>query len=188
MLTQVRKSSNRRLTVALVVVALLILGRGIARAADPPRGGELPALVRQIKVLPDKAPDCSGLKSIAETATRGCKTNDAKGVALYNFVLLTHYHFHSANEDGGTPALKVINCYGWGLCGNTAAVLSALWRQLGWGWRFVCWPGHTTVEARYDGRLHYFDTFLKWYVWMPDGKGGWTVAGEEDILKNRKDL
>ncbi len=66
--------------------------------------------------------------------------------------------------------------------------MSALWRQLGWGWRFVGWPGHTTVEARYDDRWHYLDAFLKWYVWMPDGKGGWTVAGEEDILKNRKEL
>ena len=31
------------------------------------RAADGPATVRQIKVLPDKAPDCSSLKSIAET-------------------------------------------------------------------------------------------------------------------------
>ncbi len=183
-----KKSSNRWLSVAPVVGVVLALRPEVALAAGPPAMGDTPALVRQIKVLPDKAPDCSSLKSIAETVTRGCKTNDAKAIAIYNFMLLSHYHFFAATEDGGIPALKEINVYGWGLCGGTHAIESALWRQLGWGWRFVLWPGHTTVEARYDGRLHYFDAFLKWYVWMPDGKGGWTVAGEEDILHNRKQL
>jgi hypothetical protein len=141
MFARIKKSSHR-LTAGLLVVAVLALGWGMADAADAGAGGEAPAVVRQIKVLPDKAPDCSSLKSIAETVTRGCNTNDAKGVALYNFVLLTHYHYFSANEAGGIPALKEINCYyGWGLC-----------------------------EARYENRWHYFDPFLKWYVWMPDGK------------------
>ncbi len=186
MCTRIKKSSNRWLNFALIVAAVLVLGPGAGHATDLPPGPEAPGAVKQVKVLPDKAPDCTSLKSIAETVTRGCKTNDAKAIAIYNFMLLSHYHFFAATEDGGVPALKEINVYGWGLCGGTHAIESALWRQLGWGWRFVCWPGHTTVEARYDGRLHYFDAFLKWYVWMPDGKGGWTVAGEEDILKNRK--
>jgi hypothetical protein len=159
-----------------------------ARATDLPPGPEAPGAVKQVKVLPDKAPDCSSLKSIAETVTRGCKTNDAKAIAIYNFMLLTHYHGVEPSEDGGVPALKDINCYGWATCGATHIVESALWRELGWGWRFVLWPGHTTVEAIYDGRRHYFDAFLKFYVWMPDGKGGQTVAGEEDIVKNQKAL
>ena len=178
----------RALVGASVAVAAVALAVARGRAADQPGAGEMSGLVEQIKVLPDRAPDCSSLKSIAETVTRGCKTNDAKAIAIYNFMLLSHYHFFAPTEDGGVPALKEINVYGWALCGGTHAIESALWRQLGWGWRFVLWPGHTTVEARYDGRLHYFDAFLKWYVWMPHGKGSWTVAGEEDILKNRKQL
>ena len=188
MLEKIKRSRARQFIVTFVVVAFLASGRWAARAADPPAGGDTPALVRQIKVLPDKAPDCSSLKSIAETVTRGCKTNDAKAIAIYNFMLLTHYHGVEPSEDGGVPALKDINCYGWATCGATHIVESALWRELGWGWRFVLWPGHTTVEAIYDGRRHYFDAFLKFYVWMPDGKGGQTVAGEEDILKNQKAL
>ena len=159
-----------------------------ARATDLPPGPEAPGTVKQVKVWPDQAADCSSLKSIVDTVTRGCKTNDAKAIAIYNFMLLSHYHCPEASEDGGIPALKDINCYGWATCGATHSVQSALWRELGWNWRFVLWPGHTTVEAVYDGRRHYFDAFLKFYTWMPDGKSGQTVAGEEDILKNQKQL
>ena len=67
---------------------------------------------------------------------------------------------------------------------------SALWRELGWEWRFVGWPGHTTVEAYYDKRWHYLDVFLKFYTWMPDPKhpGKRTIAGQDDIQANPKDL
>jgi len=144
--------------------------------------------VRAIKVQTDKAPDCTSLKSIADTVTRGCSNNDARAVAILNFMLFTFYHQPYANEDGGIPALKAINCYGWGVCGGTHAVQSALWSQLGWGWRFVGWPGHTTVEAEYDGHWHYLDAFYKYYAWMPDGKGGQIIASEQDLLNNKKEL
>ena len=107
--------------------------------------------VSGIKVLPDKAPDCSSLKAIVESVTRGCKTNDEKAIAIYNFMRLTHYHRAYPSEAGGIPVLKEINCYGWSLCGGLHAEESALWREMGWNWRFVGWPGHTTVEAYYDG-------------------------------------
>ena len=81
---------------------------------------------------------------------------------------LSHYHFAYPGEPGGLPVLKEINCYGWSLCGGLHAEESALWRQLGWGWRFVGWNGHTTVEANYDGKWHYLDVFLKFYAWKPD--------------------
>lgn len=113
------------------------------------------AQVARIKVQPDLAPDCSSLKAIAESVTRGCKTNDAKAIAICNFALLTHYRQPEAAEPGGIPAIKEINNDGWCVCGAAHSVMSAVWRQLGWGWRFVCWPGHATVEARYDDRWHY---------------------------------
>jgi hypothetical protein len=132
--------------------------------AEPSPAGQ----VSQIKVVNDKAPDCSTLKSIVESVTRDCKTNDDKAIALYNFMRLTHYHRAYPSEAVGIPVLKEIHCYGWSLCGGLHAEQSALWRELGWDWRFVGWPGHTTVEAFYDGRWHYLDVFLKFYAWMPD--------------------
>lgn len=40
-------------------------------------------MVVQIKVLPDKAPDCSSLKSMVDSTTRECKTNAVKAVSQF---------------------------------------------------------------------------------------------------------
>lgn len=143
-------------------------------------------VAKRIKVLADKAPDCSSRKAIVESVTRGCKTNDEKAIAIYNFCKLAWYHRQYPNEPGGVAALKMINVYGWSLCGGQHSALSSLWVAAGWQHRFVGWPGHTTVEVNYDGRWHYFDTFLKFYCWMqdPNAPGGRTVAGQGDIASN----
>ena len=167
-----------RMAFALAALTLTHLS-----AATPPDGK-----VHRIKILADKAPDCSSLKSIVESVTRGCKTNDEKAIALYNFMAVSHYHLNYPSEKGGVGALKEINVYGWSLCGGLHAVQASLWREMGWKWRFVGWsdPGHTTVEVFYDGRWHYFDVFLKFYAWTPDPKapGGRTVASQADIAAN----
>lgn len=176
---------------ALTAAIFLGFGPMLANSAEPASStGTAPGLVRGIKVLPDKAPDCTTLKSIVETVTRGCKTNDEKAIAIYNFMRLTHYHRAYPSEPGGIPVLKEINCYGWSLCGGLHAEQSALWREMGWDWRFVGWPGHTTVEAFYDGRWHYLDVFLKFYAWMPDpnNPAGRTIAGQDDLASNPDDL
>jgi hypothetical protein len=176
-----------RLSLFVGLCACLCLFVGAALHAAEPTA---PATVGQIKVVNDKAPDCTTLKTIVESVTRGCKTNDDKAIALYNFMRLTHYHRAYPSEPTDIPVLKEINCYGWSLCGGLHAEQSALWRELGWDWRFVGWPGHTTVEAFYDGRWHYLDVFLKFYTWMPDPNhpGQRTIAGQDDILANPKEL
>ncbi len=168
---------------SIIITASLIGTAHAQTAALKPAG-----LVQQIKVLPDQAPDCTSLKTIAESVTRGCHNNDAKAIAIYNFMQLTHYHRQYPSEPGGLPVLKEIHCFGWSLCGGLHAEQSALWRELGWDWRFVGWNGHTTVEAQYDDRWHDLDVFLKFYGWMPDGKGGRTIAGEDDLNNNAQSL
>jgi hypothetical protein len=162
----------------------VIYASSTARADEPSRQA---ATVRQIKVLADRAPDCSSLKAVVASVTRGCKTNDEKAIALYNFMLLSHYHQNYPDEKG-VGALKEINVYGWSLCGGLHTVQGALWREMGWPWRYVGWnnPGHTTIEAQYDGRWHYLDVFLRFYTWMPDSKapGGRTIAGQDDLKAN----
>ncbi|VTU00783.1 CARDB domain lipoprotein, putative OS=Geobacter metallireducens (strain GS-15 / ATCC 53774 / DSM 7210) GN=Gmet_1998 PE=1 SV=1 [Gemmataceae bacterium] len=169
-----------------LVLGCCLVPRVWASGAEPAPAG----LVSRIKVVSDKAPDCTSLKSIAESVTRGCRTNDEKAIAIYNFMRLTHYHRAYPSEGTDIPVLKEINCYGWSLCGGLHAEQSALWRELGWNWRFVGWPGHTTVEAFYDDRWHYLDVFLKFYTWMPDPKnpGRRTIAGQDDIAADPKAL
>ena len=164
------------------IAAALMAAEPVA-SPPPPPDVTIEGWVNAVKVLPDKAPDCSSLKRIAETVTRDCKTNDEKAVAIYNFMLLSHYHRAYPSEPGGIPVLKEINTYGWSLCGGLHSEQSALWRELGWDWRFVGWSGHTTVEAQYDNKWHYLDAFLKFYAWMPDAgaPGGRTIAGEDDL-------
>jgi hypothetical protein len=184
---------TRGLSVLAVVnlVLLVFSATGFSQGGAAPGGSTPRAEVRQIKVQPDLAPDCSSLKSIAESVTRGCANNDEKAVAIYNFMILSHYHLQYPSEKG-LSALKLINVYGWSLCGGLHSVQSALWRELGWKWRFVGWskPGHTTVEAEYDGTWHYLDAFLKYYAWMPDPKapGGRRIAGLDDLQKDSKAL
>jgi len=142
--------------------------------------------LRNVKVVNDRAPDCSSLKSIVDTVTRGCKTDDERVIAIYNFCRYNHYHHAYPTEPGGISALKFINVYGWGLCGGQHAVMSALWEAAGYKWRFRGWRGHTTVEVFYGGRWHYLDTFLKFYAWMPDPQspGGRTIADQESLKAN----
>jgi hypothetical protein len=187
--------SIRRIGLACVLVAAGAATTGWSAegtAGKAPTAGDvkLDGWVSAVKALPDKAPDCSSLKTIAETVTRGCKTNDEKAVAIYNFMILSHYHRQYPSEPGGVPVLKEINTYGWSLCGGLHSEESALWRELGWDWRFVGWNGHTTVEAKYDDKWHYLDAFLKFYAWMPDpaAPGGRTIAGEDELTKNSQSL
>lgn len=166
----------------------ILLSCRTAANADPAddQSSQLPkAMVHRIKMTSDKAPDCSSLKSIVESVTRGCKTNDERAIAIYNFVRMALYHRDYPREEGGIAAIKLINSYGWSLCGGLHTVQAALWRELGWPWRYIGWtsPGHTTVEAQYDGRWHYLDVFLKVYVWKTaaDAPGGRTIASQADI-------
>jgi len=139
-----------------------------------------------IKVVSDKAPDCSSLEALVASISRECKTDDEKAIAIYNACRYLYYHHAYPSEPGGLGALKFLNVYGWGLCGGQHSVLAAVWEKAGFKWRYRGWPGHTTVECFYGGRWHYFDTFLKFYCWMPDpnAPGGRTVAGQQDIKAN----
>jgi len=169
----------KSLHVALFCCLLGLVIAGHPAVAEP---------VGDIKIVNDRAPDCSSLKSIVESVTRGCRTDDQRAIAIYNFCRYDHYHHAYPNEPGGISALKLINVYGWGLCGGQHTVQAALWEAAGYPWRYRGWssPGHTTVEVFYGGRWHYLDTFLKFYAWMPDpqGAGGRTIASQEDIKTN----
>ncbi len=165
---------------------------GAGEAAKVASGGNAShgpgATLQDIRVLNDRAPDCSSLKAIVDSVTRGCRNDDQRAIAIYNFCRYAYYHHAYPTEPGGISALKMINVYGWGLCGGQHTVMAALWDAAGYPWRYRGWssPGHTTVEVQYGGRWHYLDTFLKFYTWMPDPNDPKrrTIAGQEDIRAN----
>ena len=137
-------------------------------------------LVKAIKVLPDKAPDCSTLKTMVDSITRECKTNDAKMIAINNFMRIATYH----RADPWTPAMRNFTNFGWALCGGLAGYQQALYAQVpGWAWRGVSVPGHNMSEAKYDGTWHWVDCFTKFYCWRqdPNAPNGRTIACHTDI-------
>ena len=166
-----------RRTVAFVAAGI-VLCVGAAPGAPPVPVAS--GLVKAIKVVPDKAPDCSTLKAIVDSVTRECKTNDEKMIAINNFMRIATYH----RADNWTPAMKNFTNYGWALCGGLAGYQEALYAQVpGWAWRSVSVPGHNMSEAKYDGTWHWVDCFTKFYCWRqdPGAPNGRTVACHTDI-------
>jgi hypothetical protein len=134
------------------------------------------------KVTTDKTVDNSSLEAILQDAFRlsGAKTNDEKAIAIYDYLHAAIFHHAYPNEKApqSVGPLKVLNVYGWGLCGGQHTVLKALFETAGFTVRYRGWQGHTTIETQYDGKWHYFDVFLKCYFWTKDKQ---TIAGQDDI-------
>jgi hypothetical protein len=151
-----------------------------ARAADVAPAGE----VRAIRVIADRAADCSSLSNIVASVTRDCKNNDEKMVALNNFMRISHYHRSYPPGEWGNP--KWFTNYGWSLCGGLAALQISLYQQIpGWGWRGVHVPGHNMSEAFYDDSWHWVDAFTKFYCWRPaTNAAGRAIASHHDIRAN----
>jgi len=136
-------------------------------------------LVRQIKVLPDQAPDCIVMKTIADSVHSWLsEPTDAKPSRSTIFMQLTHYHRAYLGEPGGLPVLKEIHCYGWSLLRRTARRTVGDLAELGWDWRFV------VLERPHDRRGEYGTTaalpgrvpqVLRLDAGWP---GGRTIAGE----------
>ncbi|MCY3022591.1 MAG: hypothetical protein NTW87_26725 [Planctomycetota bacterium] len=138
--------------------------------------------VDAFKVTTDKTVDASSLETLVQDVFRlsGAKTNDEKGIAIYNYLHAAIFHRSYPNEKApqSVGPLKVLNVYGWGLCGGQHTVLKALFETAGWQVRYRGWQGHTTIETQYDGKWHYYDVFLKCYYWNKDKS---SVAGQDDI-------
>src|SRR5208282_4673020 len=143
------------------------------------------AEVKGLKVTTDKTIDSSSLGSIVKQVVdrSGAKTNDEKAIAIYEYLHNTIFHwaYPTENAPQSVGPLKVINAYGWGLCGGQHTVLKALYETAGWECRYVGWDGHTTIEVKYDGKWHYFDVFLKCYYWTKDKSH---VASQEEIAND----
>jgi hypothetical protein len=147
--------------------------------------GSLDAAVEAVKVTTDRTVDASSLETIVADVIRlaDATSDDEKGIALYNYLnqVLFHHAYACEKKPRSVGPLKVINVYGWGLCGGEHTVMKALFETAGWPVRYRGWsdPAHTTVEAQYGGRWHYYDVFLKGYWWTRDRS---TIAGQDDIV------
>ena len=120
------------------------------------------------KVLPDRAVDTSSPQAIVDSVLKLGMTQQARFLALYDFYRRMVFHHRYIGEDR-RDLLKVINSYGYQLCGSQAAAFSVLLRVAGFDTRIAHvsaegYGTHTVVEVEYDGAWHVCDTMTSFYV------------------------
>ena len=97
------------------------------------------------------------------------KTGQELAVAIWEFMVDPEegiYHFWTPLERGHnrkvTDPLKLLNVFGWCLCGTNANIMADLFRQVGLpDGRAVHINGHVVPEAFYDDAWHLLDADLR---------------------------
>ncbi|MFH1708338.1 MAG: hypothetical protein ABIF71_10555 [Planctomycetota bacterium] len=136
---------------------------------------------KNIRIVSDHCPDFYDTRTMAAWAVKDAKTDTEKVLAIYDLYRSMTYHLQYPQEpDAHVGTLKLLNAYGWTLCGGQASCLITLYEDAGFKTRYRGWssPGHTTMEVYYGNAWHYVDSFLKFVAFRPDG----TIASQEEII------
>ncbi|MHC4399522.1 MAG: Ig domain-containing protein [Planctomycetota bacterium] len=97
------------------------------------------------------------LEEVVAEATRGYTAPDDRARAIWEYQ--RRQRFHACTWDAEcNDALKVLNIYGYTLCGNEAHVINDLWKTAGFRTRRGRPIGHVVCEVFYDGRFHLMDS------------------------------
>ncbi|MFO7897509.1 MAG: hypothetical protein R6V58_00440 [Planctomycetota bacterium] len=149
-------------------------------------------MARNLKLIDAGDVDATDLRSLVATATKGCKTDREKMVALWAYIAhRPYYHWCEARENPeGTTELGVVfdpiaafNVHGTTICYQVADVLANLGDAGGIKTRTRSVPGHKVMEAFYDGAWHLFDAQydLQSYFVADDGK---TIISLAELCKD----
>ena len=151
-----------------------------------------PAGAAGIVVNTDRSINCATLETIATDVTRGCRTDQEKAIAVYNFMIrmiyMPDHPWRPVERINGKlrfPAdpLKYITVYGCCGCGPQARVFGSLLGAAGLEARLLN-PGfgHVSNEVKWDGKWHWMDVWLPAYV--TDGTGG--IYSYDEIMADRE--
>lgn len=133
-------------------------------------------------------PDFHSLEAILASPPFAGKTGEALVLAIYDYFTDRTdgvWHFWAMDERDGDPVgwsnvqdpVKLLNCYGWMLCGQNAAMLQGLYRAAGLPSRIRGLPGHTVCEVFFDGRWHILDVDMWTWFRTPEGH----LAGIDEL-------
>ena len=103
-----------------------------------------------------------------------------RAMALWTFQRSHRYHATPGDSDNKDP-VKMLNGYGYTLCGDDSFVLADLWRTAGLKTRSGRPTGHSTTEVFYEGMWHLLDGDEHVICLMRDNR---TIAGEEEIVRD----
>jgi len=118
------------------------------------------------------------IAQMVQQAIRGANTPEEKARAVYEFV--RHQVFHGAMGDNRDP-VRILNGFGYSLCGGDTNVLRILWGQLGIQNRGSGAIGHVTAEAFYNNSYHLFDADTNAVYLLRDNH---TIASQTDLVRD----
>jgi hypothetical protein len=141
------------------------------------------------RIATDGSVDTHSLQSIVADVLRqaNAKTDEQKAVAIYEFVRRVMFHYEQRGEQQfeqhlDLDALRLVNTYGYSFCTQQMLVLVHLWQAAGLDAKFWSVPGHSTAQAFYGGKTHWFDPLIGAYVYSRDKDGG--IASLKEIAED----
>jgi hypothetical protein len=141
--------------------------------------GPVPAVNPRISVN-DKY-DWFDVNSIVAEVTADCITDKDKAMAIWEFVHHRRYQRAPRWDRTDLNPVRGLNCYGYGICGHTAAWLKGLWTAAGLDARVQEIYGHTVNEVYFDGAWHYMDGNSKVFYL---GRDNLTLASIADVERD----
>ncbi|MHC4717774.1 MAG: discoidin domain-containing protein [Planctomycetota bacterium] len=147
------------------------------------------------RVVGRHRPDFHCLESILASPQFAGRTGEELALAIYGHFTSTAdgtYHFWPSSEAQGQPRIrrtvydpvKVLNAYGWAICGQCAHMLYGLYTAGGLGARSIGLPGHSLCEVEYDGRWHILDVDMWTWFRTPAGH----IAGAYELTQDPEGL
>ncbi len=119
-------------------------------------------------------------EALASYGNPGEMSAAEKARAVYEF--LRNHRFHATTGDFEVrDPVKLLNIYGYALCGDNASVLMDLWRIAGLPVRRGFPSGHCVSEVFYDGGWHMFDADESQVFLERDNA---TIAGDEALARD----
>ena len=120
------------------------------------------------------------LHDVVTEATKGYTTEADRARAIWEF--LRRQRFHACTWDGEcNDVLKVLNVYGYTLCGNEAHLINDLWKAARLTPRRGYPIGHVVSEVFYDGDFHLLDSDEHVICLQRDNK---TIASCTEVVRD----
>ncbi|HYF52261.1 MAG TPA: hypothetical protein VEJ63_22830 [Planctomycetota bacterium] len=147
------------------------------------------------RVVGTQRADFTSLRSLLDSPPFAGKTGEDLILAIYDYFTSTvdgSYHFWPMDERAAAPQLrrtlydplKMINAYGFMVCGQQSTFLYALYREAGFPARQFGVPGHSLCEVFYDGRWHILDVDMWTWFRTPEGH----IASAYELATNASQL
>ncbi|PCJ59001.1 MAG: hypothetical protein COA79_11620 [Planctomycetota bacterium] len=147
------------------------------------------------RVVGTLRPDYHSLESILKFEKFKGKANEELVLAIYDFFTDTvdgTYHYWPSGEKEGNPLsrfgnsdpIKLLNCYGWMICGQNAEMMQGLYQTAGFKCRTFAVPGHVLCEVYYDDRWHILDVDMWTWFRTPEGH----IASAFELACNAEEL